>query len=208
MKAFDWISGGDVRLAPGKKVIPAKEFSGLLNAKELVAKLKKETVEFKQKTVQESEKIKEQAQEEGFEEGLNRWAEQIAALEKRIEGVKDEIEALIVPAAISAAKKIVAKELSLKPDTIVEIVRQALRSVAQHRQYVIWVNKADVAQLEEKRSRLKELLEQSESISIRESDEVAPGDCTIETEEGILKVEAERQWKALESAFKSLLEDK
>lgn len=207
MKLFDLMQGGEVRLAPNTKVIPKEELSVLLETQTFLDTLSQDAEAFRQKVVMECEQMREKLIEEGFNEGLNQWTQQLALLEKRAKMLKDEMDKALVPAAISAAKKIVARELKTDHTTIVDIVRQALRSVAQDRHFVIYANKADIEALEEHKQRLKEFLEHAQLISFRESDTVKPGDCTIETENGIIKVEAEKQWEALENALRSLFNE-
>lgn len=112
---------------------------------------------------------------------------------------------LILPLALKAAKKIVAKELETQPETIVDIVLQALAPVLQNHRITIWVNKADKEILEKEKTRIREKLEQVESLSIKERDDVAQGGCVIETESGIINASIENQWRAIESAFDKYL---
>ena len=207
MKVFSLMNGDQLRLAPKTRVLKADDFSELVDAEELLEKLQEDMRAYRQKVAEESEEAAKKAQEEGFEQGLSQWSDQLRALEERLERVQGEMEKAIVPLAISAAKKIVGRELAEKPETIVDIVRQALKALSQDKQFVIFVNKADMAALEESKAALKDALEHARSITLRVSDEVAKGDCAIETENGILKVEAEKQWKALEAAFRSYVKD-
>lgn len=112
---------------------------------------------------------------------------------------------LILPLALKAAKKIVAKELETKPETIVDIVLQALAPALQNHRITIWVSKADKEILETEKTRIKEKLEQVESLSIKERDDVAQGGCVIETESGIINASIDNQWRAIESAFDKYL---
>ena len=110
----------------------------------------------------------------------------------------------IVPAAMTAAKKIVGREMTADPTVIVDIVRQALKSVAHNKFITIYVNKVDLANLETHKERLKEVLEKLENLTLREKD-IPSGDCIIETEEGIVNLQLDKQWEALEAAFKNLI---
>lgn len=112
---------------------------------------------------------------------------------------------LILPLALKAAKKIVTKELETRPETIVDIVLHTLTPVLQSHKITIWVNKADKEILEKEKSRIREKLEQIESLSIHERDDISPGGCIIETEAGIINASIENQWRAIEAAFDKYL---
>lgn len=200
--------GGTITAAPQAKTIPAEEFSTLLSAQEVLDKVKEDAVLYRQDVVAEVEKIKEKAQQEGFEEGFKKWVEAIAEMEKEIARVHGEVEKMIVPIAIKAAKKIVNKELEQSEDTIVEIVAGNLKAVSQHKQVTIYVNKKDLQTIEAQKPRLKEIFEHLESLSIRERADVEPGGCIIETEGGIINAQLENRWRILENAFESLMKSK
>jgi type III secretion protein L len=140
-----------------------------------------------------------------FAEGYQTWVEHIAKLEEEILKVRDDMEKLLVPVALKAAKKIVGREIELSDDTIVDIVSNSLKSVSQHKKITIYVNKKDLDPLEQSRSRLKEIFESLEVLSLRERSDIARGGCVIETEGGIINAQLENQWSALERAFASLM---
>lgn len=108
---------------------------------------------------------------------------------------------LILPLALKVAKKIVAKELETHPDTIVDIVMQALSAVLHNHRVTIWVSKADKEIVDAHKARLKEKLDQVESLSIKERGDITPGGCIIESETGVVNAELENQFRAIESTL-------
>lgn len=204
-KFFSLLSGQQVRVAPGKKVIPSKEFSTLEKADKLLKEVKKEAEEFKKTTFAESETIKEQAFQEGFQEGLVSLNQHLFALDQELKAIRNDIQKKILPLALKAARKIIGEELKLHPDRIVDIVLNSLKPVTQHRRIHIYVNKADLQELEDNRNKLKKIFEHLENLSIQERDDIEPGGCMIETEAGIINAQLENQWRALESAFESFM---
>ncbi|MBJ7448906.1 MAG: HrpE/YscL family type III secretion apparatus protein [Parachlamydiales bacterium] len=205
MALFTLMNKQNVDLAPGKKLIAAKDFSTILDSKNLLDQLAEDAKQYKESVVKEMELLSQTAQNAGFEEGLKKWAQQVSYLEEQTKKVKAELEAMIVPAAMTAAKRIVAREMENDPAVIVDIVRQALKSVAHNKLITIYVCKSDMQQLEAQKSKLKEGMEKLENLTLRERDSIPPGDCVIETEEGIVTVQLEKQWQALEAALKNLL---
>lgn len=205
MKFFSLLSGKEVRSHPEGKIIPAKEFSKLADAVEILNKVKEEERAFREETLVECEKLKEGASQEGFQEGLQKLNHHVLALDHLIKTVEKEVHEKILPLALKAARKIVGEELKLHPDRIVDIVMQALKPVTQHRKVTIYVHKNDLEILEAKKSKVKKILEQVETFSIQERPDVESGGCVIVTEAGIINAQLENQWRALESAFESFM---
>lgn len=204
-KFFSLISGQEVRVTPGEKIIPAEEFTTLANASEILEIARTEAAAFRQETAVEAETIKEVAYKEGFQEGLVSLNKHILELNTELEHLRKEVQKNILPLALKAARKLVGEELKLHPDRIVDIVLTSLKPVTQHRKIVIYVNKADLQMLEENKGRLKKIFEHLESLSVQERGDIEPGGCMIETEAGIINAQLENQWRALESAFEAFM---
>lgn len=204
-KFFSLIHGDSIHIAPETKVIPAEEFSKAVEAYEILEAVKKDALKYKQEVAEEIEKLKEQAQREGFEEGFKRWMEQIAKVEEEIIQVRHETEKVALPVALKAAKKIVGRELEVAENAIVDIVSNSLKAVVTHKRITIYVNRKDLDALEKSRSDLKNLFENLEVLTLRERSDVAPGGCIIETEGGIINAQLENQWRIMENAFDKMM---
>lgn len=207
-KLFNLIKGGAIHVAPKNKTLPAKEYSSLLDASEVLVYVQKDAALYKMDVVEEIEKLKVQAQKEGFEEGFRSWAEAVALLEAEIAQVRTDVQIMLSSVALKAAKKIVGREIELSDDTIVDIIATSLKSVSQHKKITIYANKKDLAILEANRGRLKDLFESLEALSLRERADIDVGGCIIETEGGIINARLENQWRVLEKAFENLLKPK
>jgi type III secretion protein L len=203
MKFFSLIKDRDIHIAPDTKIIPAEKFGALIDSKELLDKTKNEAINYREEVAKECEQLKGQSELAGFEEGLSRLNQHLAHLEQERNQVRREMENAIVPLALAAVKKIIGREIELKPETIVDIVSTALKSVSQHKRVAIYVNKGDLELLEQNRGRLKDLFENLQSLSIIPREDIARGECVIETEVGIINARLDSQLKALEEAFHS-----
>lgn len=206
-KLFTLIHGDDIHLSPGVKVVKADTFSEVLDSKGVLDKVQEDAVEYKKGVAAEIEKLKEQAELQGFQKGLEKWSEQVAFLEQEIGNVHDEIQKIIVPLSLSGAKKIFGKELELAPEAVVDIVANNLKSVSDHRKITIYANKKDKNYLDNGKSRLEKIFGRLESLSIQEREDIGRGGCIIETEKGIINAQIENQWRALEKAFKMVLQE-
>lgn len=205
MKLFSLISGKEVRIAPGQKKISAEEFSTILEAAEILAKVQEETEELKKQTAIEAEEEKKAGYDEGFQAGLESFNKHLLALDEELKELRAEIQKKMLPLTLTAARKILGEELKIHPERIVDIVLNSLKPVTQHKKITIYVNKADLDLLEQEKQEIKKIFEHLQSLSIQERDDVEPGGCIIETEAGIINAQLENQWRALESAFASFM---
>ena len=207
-KFFSLIHGQSVHVAPETRIIPAAEFSKAMEAHQILEEVKKDTLKYKLEVVAEIEKLKEQAQKEGFEEGFKKWVETIIKVEEEIIKVRKDTEKMALPVALKAAKKIVGRELELSENAIVDIVSNSLKAVVTHKRITIYVNKKDLEALEKNRSKLKDIFENLEILVLRERPDIESGGCIIETEGGIINAQLENQWRILENAFDKMTKQK
>ncbi|MGA8163412.1 MAG: HrpE/YscL family type III secretion apparatus protein [Waddliaceae bacterium] len=207
-KFFSLIHGDSIHVAPKTKIIPGESFSSLIDAQKVLQEVEKDTKQYKMEAAIEVEQIKERAKKDGFDKGFSAWMEKISELEEEIYKVRKDIEKVVVPLALKAAKKIVGRELEISESTIVDIITNSLRAVAQHKRVTIYVNQKDFEIVEKQRDHIKKLFENLEALSIRPQKDIKTGGCIIETEAGIINAQIENQWLVLENAFQRLLQRK
>jgi type III secretion protein L len=200
-KLFSYLFSGDLHLSSDQKIIPAEEFSILMDAKQTLEKAIQNTEQKEKEVEKESEELRAKAKEEGFQEGLTQFNEHFLALEEQSRKIYRDTQNAILRIALQAAKKIVNKELELHPDTIVDIVLQALAPIKQNHRITLFVNKQDKEILENNKPRIKALFEQLQFLAVQERPDIEPGGCIIETESGIINATVENQWRSLEAAF-------
>ena len=206
MKFFSLISGREVRRSSRRKIIPAEEFSKLVDASEILSTVQSEALAFKQEMVLEAEKTKDLAFQEGFQEGLESLNAHLLMLDRELKELRTEIQQKILPLALSAAKKLLGEELRLHPDRIVDLILTSLKPVTQHKKIIIYVHKQDLEEVEKNKLQIKQIFEHLQSLSIQEREDIEPGGCIIETEAGIINAQLENQWRALESAFQAFMQ--
>lgn len=204
-KFFSLINGASVHIAPGTKVVDAQSVAQLMEAKEILDLAKQEAVAYRQQIAQECEQEREQARREGFAAGMETWAQHLAKLQKRTEIVREELSRQLAPVTISAAKKIVGREITASEDAIVDIVANNLKAVSQHKIVTIFVNPEEIDLLKKEKDRLQSVFDRLESLTIQGREDITPGSCIIETEVGIINAEIENQWRQLEAALEDML---
>lgn len=201
MKLFSLIYQGDVHPATDQKRVSASEYSTLASAMEIVEKAREDVAQLLENTKKECETLKQNAEEEGMEKGLEKFNEHIFFFDNELKALRHSLQQMVLPIALKAAKRIVAKELETSPETIVDIVIQAISPISESRKVTIYVNREDKDFLDAQKSRLKEILQQAEILTIQEKPDVERGGCIIQTEGGMINATIENQWRALERAF-------
>ncbi|WP_201456415.1 HrpE/YscL family type III secretion apparatus protein [Chlamydia sp. 17-3921] len=207
MKFFSLIhKDNDVSL--NKKILSPEAFSTLLEAKELLDKTKADSEAFLKSTEEECIKLCQAAKDQGFQEGCEKWNQQLAFLQKEAHHLRDQFRDSLVHLAIASVKKIIGKELEMHPETIVSIISQALKELTQNKQITIYLNPQDLPLVEKSRPDLKQIVEYADALILTTKQDIAPGGCIIETEAGIVNAQLDVQLSALEKAFSSILKQK
>ena len=201
MLLFTLFNKDEIHENAGNKILPAKDFETLLDASSLLEKVKIDTKEQIKKTNEECKQIKQDAYDEGYQEGLEKLNTIILKIDHELNNLEDNINKKVLPIALKAAKKILGEELKIHPDRIVEIVTQSLKPITDHYNITIYVNKDDFEILDKKKGKIKKMLNQAKTFSIQERSDIEQGGCIIETEAGIINAQLENQWRALEAAF-------
>lgn len=201
MKWFSLIYQGDVHPSTDKKRVSAKDYSTLVSAIEILEKARQDAAKLFETTQTECQTLREEAKEEGQQEGLEKFNEHIFFLDNELKALRHSLQQMVLPIALKAAKRIVGRELETFPETIVDIVLQAIAPISESRRVTIYVNKEDKEFLDASKAQLKEILEQAEILTIQEKADVQRGGCIIQTEGGMINATIENQWRALERAF-------
>lgn len=203
MTLFSFPYQGQLSRASNEKVLKAAEFTKLLDIQQLLELTKQEVETFKKENAELCEKERVSAIEAGKQEGLALFNQHILAFDLKMKEIEHQMQKKILPLALQAAKKIVGAQLSLHPETIVEIVMQALKPVRQNHEIKILVCKEDKEALEHEKEKLKQLFDHLRILTIEEREDLTKGSCIIETESGIINASLDNQWRALEAAFES-----
>lgn len=208
MYLFSLIKSGDVHLHKQERIIPHDHYATLLGIEDLMKIAKEDAEIYKNEIQNECEIIKKQAFDAGYEQGLKQFNEQIIFFEDAIRELKVETQQQLLPLVLKAAKKIVGEQITLHPETIISIIQQTIKPVITHHQIKIYLNKTDKAIVDAEKIEIKKLFEKLEVFTIEENNELEPGSCIIETENGVINATLENQWRAMESAFQSFSKKK
>jgi len=166
-----------------------------------------EAEEITQRAELEAEKLKEQAYTLGHEDGRNAAAtelsEMVAQTSRRLQQIEEQAEPQLRDLALKIARKILGKELEFAPETVVDIVKQALADKArQRREIFLRVHPDDLQYIREQKPALLEVLSRAKEIGIREDPEVAQHGVIIETDAGTIDAQLETQLEVFERVLK------
>ena len=178
-------------------------------AQDIRARAQAEADEILESARSEAESILARAKEEGYAQGRDQGASELVETVARASHRLQQIEGQLVPQikdlALGIAKKILGRELSTRPEAVVELVREALAEKArQRREISLRVHPEDLQIIRENRAELLEVLSRAQEISIREDPDVARFGVIIETDAGTIDAQLETQLDALEGVLKSI----
>jgi flagellar assembly protein FliH len=147
----------------------------------------------------EAVQIRERARAEGYADGLSaghtdgaaevsRAAAALAEAVREVESLRTEaveaVERDAIELALELAEKIVGGTLKARPDTVIEVVRGALRRISDRRNVMVLVNPAD---LETVRAAIGELTARGSGVEVcdlQSEERVSIGGAIVRTTEG------------------------
>jgi flagellar biosynthesis/type III secretory pathway protein FliH len=147
----------------------------------------------------EAERIRNEARQEGFAEGMVTGREQLRALaEPVVDALSQAVEELrvlrgdaadiveqeAVVLAMEIAEKVVAGALNVEPERVLDVVRGALRAIVERERIVIQVNPEDLGILREGLDELAGSLGGIEHVEVQEERRVKRGGAVVRTSVG------------------------
>jgi flagellar assembly protein FliH len=146
----------------------------------------------------------EEGQERGFQAGMAEAADILrAARDVLAAAERAKAEALaaaspeIVELALAIAGKLVHKEIAGDPDYLPRLVSDALERLSESKTVTVRVSARHPGQAES----VAALNELAEGIQVQIDEQLAPGDCVVETEEGLLDGRLSVRLKSIRQAL-------
>lgn len=164
------------------------------------------------------EEIERQAYEKGFRKGEEEG--QMAAQENaapllttlkttlsELDGIRtriqQQLEREVVELALHVARKVVRHEVSISPDAVLGVVKEAMSHTDDPDKITIRLNPDDLQRLRGAEEHWQGDLENLESIHFEEDPGMECGGCYIQTEYGEIDARLEEQLRRIEEAFRS-----
>lgn len=146
--------------------------------------------------------------EEGSQKERKKVVEMMAILEKIVkdlqvkkEAMLNEMKGKIVEIAIATAKKIIKKEIEEDSETVVRVVKEALKQIKQAQKITIKVNPQDWMKLKEVQPELLSSSLGEASVYIEKDEAIARGGSLLETDKGIIDARIEQQIEEVNKAL-------
>ena len=117
-----------------------------------------------------------------------------------------DVEADLVQLALAVARKIVGRDVSLGPEAVTRIIREALGQVEHAGKITIKLNPADLELLADIKPQLLSGLPEAGRAVFEADEGIARGGCLIETDGGEVDARIERQFQVVEEAFRTELD--
>jgi flagellar biosynthesis/type III secretory pathway protein FliH len=144
------------------------------------------------------------AEDEGHRAGLARagaaLAAAAAARDRRLAAVEREVAAI----ALEIARAVLGRELSTRPDAVVDLAARALAEARERREVTLRVHPDDAREVRAAEGRLGAILARA-PLAVREDAGLAPGDAVVETDGGCIDARIETQLGELRRAVEEEL---
>lgn len=182
------------------------------------AKIKSKNIieEGMRKIEEERDIVLEQARKNGFEEGYDqslKYCEDIiheAGLLKQqamedCEAFFKEVEDEVVSIIMDISRKLIGSEINLKPEHIINIVKDALKSCLHKEDILLKVSENDYEYVVKSKNKLLAMVQGIGNIEIKMDHSLEQGSCLLETPYGNIDAGINTRLSEIEKVFKGLV---
>ncbi|MGD8991480.1 MAG: FliH/SctL family protein [Desulfobacterales bacterium] len=145
----------------------------------------------------------------GFETGSNKAQRVVESLQRVLEQfqniraeIHQELEKEVTHLALSIARKIVCHEIKTTRETVACVAGEALARVDNPGNIKIKLNPDDLQFIQSTQSHFTQFLQNFDHIDLEAQDSIQSGGCLIETDRGDIDARIEKQFEAIEEAFR------
>lgn len=206
MVSFVEIKTDNLQLAPGLKVLKAREYLSYLDSQHLVeaAHAKAGTIVDSAQQAYESEK------QRGYQDGLQKAeienAQTMIATLAKCNDYYLQVEQKMTGVVLDAVRKII--DTFDDVDTTVSVVREALQLVSNQKQVILHVHPEQVIDVREKVSSVLSDFPEVGYVEVVADARLKNGGCILETEVGIIDASIDGQLQALKQAMEKQLSER
>lgn len=136
---------------------------------------------------------------------INSFRDVIVKLEKIKNDLYRNAEKEAVELSMAIAKKIVCHEIAINREVVLNVVKEALTRITDHDQMHIKVNPEDLNIIKQAKPEFSDFLDKMQGVIFEEDKTIRSGGCFIRTNMGDIDARIEKQFQALEEAFRTQL---
>ncbi|CDU10641.1 Yop proteins translocation protein L (modular protein) [Vibrio diabolicus] len=206
MVSFVEIKTDNLQLAPGLKVLKAKDYASYLDSQHLVeaANSKAESIIANAQQAYETEK------QRGYQDGLAQAkienAQTMVETLARCNDYYQQVEEKMTGVVLEAVRKII--DTFDDVDTTVSVVREALQLVSNQKQVILHVHPEQVVDVREKVAGVLSDYPEVGYVDVVADARLKNGGCILETEVGIIDASIDGQLHALKQAMVKQLSER
>jgi len=172
-----------------------------LQARQIISTAHMDALRLADNAQKDRESAMAAGRKEGYEAGLAEWNNILLDSNRRRDTLLENAEPEIVRLAVRVAEKIIGRELITAPETIVSIVKEALKSARRERKFVLHVHPEHEAVVRERIAQLRSFSDDLQELRVFSDSEMSQGGCLIESEIGVVDARLETQLAVLEQAL-------
>ncbi|MBV9508140.1 MAG: type III secretion system stator protein SctL [Acidobacteriia bacterium] len=180
------------------KVIKKDVYDAGIDAQRIVERAQQQAEAILAEAARRGEEAAAAARQRGYQDGLEQWAAALDSVARANQALNARYEGELVKLAVRIAEKIIGEELRARPETVVSIVREALRSVGNEQHLTVQVNPGESQQVAGMLDRLREVVKAGHDIQIVADPAIAPGGCIVHSDMGAVDARLETQLRRLE----------
>lgn len=147
------------------------------------------------------------AAEDAYRAKVARVESLAAALQQERADFFDRIEPELVRLALAIGEKVIGRELDLQPDTVVDMVRTAMKRLRERETLRVSVNPRDLDHVKAARDDLIGAVDGVRKLDVIEDRRVDPGGCVIESPNGTLDARIKTQIEQIGAALEGVMPD-
>ena len=187
----------------GSKVIKKDVASAKSNANQILTAAEEEAAAILANAKAEAAELRESAEKKGYEAGISELNELIAQFERTRDELFEKNREEILKVAILVARKIMGHALEQRPETLADVVSQAIRGAQHEGRLRIRVHPDDLDTLKAHQDRVIAEIGSRTELELVEDRTIEGGGCVVESALGIIDARLETQMKVLERALLS-----
>ncbi len=188
-------------------------------AQQVLAKATADAEEILKKAVQEAENLKEtakkEAEEKGFAQGMERaraieaegqkqLEQQREALEQEYAARLDAMEPELMDTVIQVFDSVLHSDLAGCRSILLHLIRQTVQHIKNSRQFRIFVSADDYEGIESRKLEIVQKIGGEAVLDVIMDESMQPGQCRIDTDEGLFDCGLDVQLENLTKSLKAL----
>ncbi|HCE3033621.1 TPA: SctL family type III secretion system stator protein VscL [Vibrio parahaemolyticus] len=206
MVSFVEIKTDNLQLAPGLKVLKAKDYVSYLDSQHLVEAANSKADSIIAKAQQAYETEKQRGYQDGLEQAKIENAQAMVATLVRCNEYYLQVEHKMTNVVLDAVRKII--DTFDDVDTTISVVREALQLVSNQKQVILHVHPEQVVDVREKVAGVLSDFPEVGYVDVVADARLKNGGCILETEVGIIDASIDGQIQALKQAMVKQLSER